>query len=91
MATDAGARRRAQRASAKAQKSGGMARTSIGAKARAAATALQNGTPSHLSTQQFGGKHAAPSSYGSAKKNAAGDSGYTGSHRVTYTGKHAAP
>lgn len=90
MAADAAARRKAQRANAKAQQSGGMARTSIGAKARAAATSLRNSTSSHLSTQQFGGKHAAPSNYGSAKKNAAGDTGYTGSHRVTYTGKHAA-
>lgn len=88
---DAGERRRAQRANARAQKSGGMPKTSIGAKARAVATSLRNGTQQHLSSQQFGGgKHAAPSSYGSAKKNAAGDSGYSGKHaQGASTGRHA--
>lgn len=70
------------RATAASARSGGYAKSSIGAKARAAASSLAQ----HLSPEQFG-RHAAPTSYGSARKNATGGNGYLGQHRSS--GRHA--
>lgn len=82
-----------QKALAKAVKTGTYKPSSIGSKARAAASKLQSMTTSqaqdnvtklsesrHLQSQQFGGKHHAPSAQG-ARKNAFGTS-YTGKHRA---------
>lgn len=61
--------------------------SSWGAKARAAAGALKNSTAQHLSPEQFG-RHAAPASYGSVRKNATGGNGYQGRHQAG-NGRHA--
>lgn len=72
---------RQARGTAASATAGAYKPSGIGAKARAAATALKNTVSTHLSPQQFG-RHSRPvPTRDAAMRNARGGSAYEGRHR----------
>lgn len=72
---------RQARSTAASSRTGGYKPSGIGAKARAAATALKNTVSSHLSPEQFGRHARAIPTRDAAMRNARGGSAYEGRHR----------
>lgn len=72
---------RQARAAAASSRTGSYKPSGIGAKARAAATALKNTVSTHLSPQQFGRHSRAVPARDAAMRNARGGTAYEGRHR----------